>query len=340
MAPAGRVAPVILAAVTGLVAGLLMGFVLQRGQLCFHSAIAGAWEGRFLLVRAWALGVAVGAVGLAVVFLLPGTDGLDRGLPFTPVANVVGGVLIGVGMAVARSCVSGLFYKLGAGMLGALVGLLGWGAGELLARQVSLPGPTVLGGGDAATLPGVLGVPRLVVALVVLALVGLVLWRRPGRDVPQHRWQWGWRTLGLALGGVLVAGWVLASLGGAGFGPSTVGAVASVASGAPSYWLVFFLLGIVPGGFLAARFFGGVAVRGETPVRYGQLAVGGVLLGAGGWIAGGCNLGHGLSGLAQLNVSSAVVVVAMVLGVGGTRLLQSRLRGGVTPAAGSRATAR
>ncbi|GAB2916434.1 YeeE/YedE family protein [Rhodococcus aerolatus] len=330
----------ILAAATGLVAGVLMGFVLQRGQLCFHSAIAGAWEGRFLLARAWVLGVAVGAVGLAVVFLVPGADGLNRGLPFTPVADVVGGLLIGAGMAVARSCVSGLFYKLGAGMLGALVGLVGWGAGELLARQVSVPGPTVLGGGDGATLPGVLGLPRLAVAVVVLAVVGVVLWRWPGRDVPQHRWQWGWRTLGLALGGVLVAGWVLAAVGGVAFGPSTVGAVAGVAAGAPNYWLVFFLLGIVPGGFLAARLFGGFAVRGETPVRYGQLAVGGVLLGAGGWIAGGCNLGHGLSGMAQLNVSSAVVVVAMVLGVGGTRLLQSRLTGGVAPAAGSRTPAR
>ena len=42
-------------------------------------------------------------------------------------------------------------------------------------------------------------------------------------------------------------------------------------------------------------------------------------MGAGGWIGGGCNLGHGLSGVAQLNVSSLVVVVCMAAGVLGTR---------------------
>jgi uncharacterized protein len=51
-------------------------------------------------------------------------------------------------------------------------------------------------------------------------------------------------------------------------------------------------------------------------VRYGQLAAGGFLMGAGGWIAGGCNLGPGLSGTAQLNVSSWVVLAAMPAGVG------------------------
>jgi len=48
-------------------------------------------------------------------------------------------------------------------------------------------------------------------------------------------------------------------------------------------------------------------------------------LGAGGWIAGGCNLGHGLSGIAQLNVSSFVVVTAMVAGVGVARLGAGRI---------------
>ncbi|MDQ3054702.1 MAG: YeeE/YedE family protein, partial [Actinomycetota bacterium] len=52
-----------------------------------------------------------------------------------------------------------------------------------------------------------------------------------------------------------------------------------------------------------------------------RLLVGGFLLGAGGWIAGGCNLGHGLSGMAQLNVSSIVVVICMALGVGHARAM-------------------
>lgn len=301
--------------ITGAVAGVAMGYVLQRGQLCFHSAIRGSLDGRFLLVRGWALGVALASVGLALLFLLPGTSGLNQGLAFRPVANVTGGLIIGIGMVVAKSCVSGLFYKLGSGMLGALVGLTGWAAGELVARQLRLPGPTVLAGGEAATIPGLLGVPRLGVAVLLLLGVAIALWLRPGRESPAHDWQWGWRRIGLGLGIAITSGWALAALGGASFGPSSVGAVASIAGGSPNYWLITFLLGIVAGGTLAARTAGGFWLRGEDPVRYLQLAAGGLLLGAGGWIAGGCNLGHGLSGVAQLNVSSLVVVAAMVAGV-------------------------
>ncbi len=312
-------------AITGALAGVAMGYVLQRGQLCFHSTIKSSLDGRFLLARGWALGVALASVGLALLFLLPGTDGLNQGLAFRPIANVVGGLVIGVGMVVARSCVSGLFYKLGSGMLGALVGLAGWAAGELLARQLTVPGPTLLAGGEAATLPGVLGLPRLLVAALLLTSVAIALWLRPGRESPRHDWQWGWRRIGVGLGVAITAGWVLAALGGSSFGPSSVGAVDSVAGGSPNYWLITFLLGIVAGGTLSARTAGGFWLRGEEPVRYLQLAAGGLLLGAGGWIAGGCNLGHGLSGVAQLNVSSLVVVAAMVGGVWIARLAPRRV---------------
>lgn len=192
--------------VTGALAGALMGYVLQRGRLCFHSAVRDALDGRLLLARAWALGVALGSVGLALLLLLPGTDGLNRGLALRPVANVTGGLLVGVGMVVASSCVSGLFWKLGSGMLGALVGLTGWGAGELLARRLTVPGPTVLGGGDGATIPGLLGLPRLLVAAVLLTLVVVALVRRPGREAPTEDRQWGWRRLGVGLGVAITAG--------------------------------------------------------------------------------------------------------------------------------------
>lgn len=326
----------LIAVMVGAVAGICMGYVLQRGQLCFHAMFADAWRGRFLLLRGWALAVGVGAVGLAVVYLTPLGSELNTGLPFRPVANVVGGVVIGWGMAIARSCVSGLLYKFGAGMVGAAVGILGWIGGELAVRQVRLPGPTVLPGGDEATIPGVLGLPRLLVAGVVLVVLVGVLWRWRGRDrerrganldrdvlgpAPRPHWQWNWPTLGLALGAVLIVGWILAAVGGVDFGPSTVGASEGAVAGDPNWWLLAFLLGIIVGGGLAARSTGAFELRGESKVGYVQLLLGGFLLGAGGWIAGGCNLGHGLSGMAQLNVSSIVVVICMALGVGHIRAM-------------------
>jgi uncharacterized protein len=311
----------------GVVAGLVFGYVLQRGQLCFHASFRGLLDGRPALFKAWALGAAVTAVGLATLDAVgPGTVGAVTGswsmsssLALRPVANLVGGGVFGVGMAVAFSCVSGLFYKLGAGMAGALVGLVGWGLGELAADLVALPGGRVLEGRE--TLPTLLGVPRLVVAVVVLAAVALVL-ARTDRSTPAHAWQWGWPLAGVALGLAATFSWVTAGASGAGFGASTSGAVASVAGGSPAWWRIAFLVALVPGATVAARTAGGWWLRVEVPVRYVQLASGGALMGAGARWAGGCNLGHALSGMGQLNLSSALVVTSMIGGVAVTRSIQ------------------
>ncbi len=235
---------------------------------------------------------------------------------------MIGGLLIGWGMAIAQSCASGLLYKFGAGMAGAAVEILGWIGGELAVRKVRLPGPTVLPGGNGGTIPGLLGLPRLVAAVVVLAVVGGALRRWRGHDgAPRARWQWKWPMLGLALGAVLVLGWMFAALGGVDFGRAQSARVGGDRCGQSE----------LMADRLSARHrrrwrdrgaqYGRlpVARREQGPVR--QAAGRRLLLGAGGWIARGCNLGHGLSGMAQLNVSSLVVVACMALGVGHARAM-------------------
>ena len=314
----------------GVVAGVPLGYVLQRGQVCFHAAFRGLYAGRTALWKAWAMAVAVTMLGLTAVYELGPWDQLSQGLGFRPVAAVVGGVTFGIGMAVAASCVSGLFFKLGAGMLGASVGLVGWGTGEVLVARSGLAqavsGPQVLAGGIDGTIPGLLEVPRAAVAVPV-AVVAIVLLLRTTRGAHGHPWQWRWPLAGASLGAAAVFSWATAGMSGAGFGASTSGAVISVADGSPAWWRVAFLLAIVVGAAIAARSAGGWWLRGEPRVRYLQLASGGLAMGAGARVAGGCNLGHGLSGVAQLNVSSLVVVAAMVAGVGLARAVQQRLGG-------------
>lgn len=308
------------AALTGIVSGVLVGYCLQRGGLCFHTATRTALRGDRRLASAWLLAIAVAAVGLTLLYALPLGDDLNRGLAFRPVRNIVGGLTIGVGMVVARTCVSGLFFKLGAGMLGAAVGLVGWAGGELLARHLEIGGPTWLSGGDGATFPGVVDLPRAVVAVPLLLFAIAVARGQRATDA-------GWTPLrlGTLLGLAVTAAWALAAVGGATFGPSTVGAVAGVADGRLPTWLVCFLLGLILGGAVAARAAGTFDVRGERGPRYVGLLLGGVLLGAGGWIAGGCNLGHGLSGAAQLDISSLVVIAAMTLGTAAAVAVGERL---------------
>lgn len=314
---------------------MLIGLVLRRSDLCFHSMFRGLLAGRRHLAATWALGVSVAAVGLSAVYQVNEWDQLNRGLAFDPVRNILGGLLIGAGMVVALSCVSGLFYKLGAGMLGAVVGLSGWFLGELAARDRvgDLPGEPVLDTGDEGTLPDVIGLPRVIVAVGLLALVVVALRRYPPQ-VPKGAWRWP--VAGVALGLATMAAWALAGWSGAGFGPSTVGAPSAIAdrlSGEEwgNQWQLAFLAGIVVGSTGWSALSGKVWVRWEDLPRLGGLAAGGVLLGAGGVIAGGCNLGHGLSGVAQMGIGSYVTVASMIAGVWLTAAAAKRLPRAVSP---------
>lgn len=309
--------------VAGGLAGLIFGYVLMRSNLCFHSATRGLFSGHSGLAKAWALGVSIAAVGLVVIYSFSHWDNLNQGLPLRPVGNLAGGVLFGIGMVVAASCASGLFYKLGSGMLGAAAGIAGWIAGQLIVERIQVPGPTLLPAGEAATLPGWLGVPRAAVTLPLAAIVIFSL-LRSGKQESEGR-QWGWSLAGTALGLATIIGWVLAGVGGASFGPSTIGAVSAASAGRPNWWLTAFLVALVPGATIAARTSGGWLVRGETGTRYVQLALGGVLIGAGGLIAGGCNLGHGVSGAAQLSISSFVTIAGMIGGVALAAAVRERL---------------
>ena len=307
----------------GAAAGLFLGYVLQRGQLCFHAVFRGLLERRAALFKAWLLAAAVAAVGLAVLEAV-GPWQMSTSLALRPIPNVVGGLTFGIGMAVAASCVSGLFYKLGAGMAGAIVGLVAWGLGELGAELVDLPGSRMLAGRE--TLPALFGLPRIGVATAITVAVALGL-SRTRRRTPSTTWQWTWPVAGLALGLGTTFTWLAAGASGAGFGASTSGAVVSIADGSPAWWRIAFLVALVPGATIAARTAGGWWLRGEVGVRYAQLAAGGALMGAGARWAGGCNLGHAMSGVAQLNLSSLLVVAAipMIIGIAATRTVQRRL---------------
>ena len=148
--------------------------------------------------------------------------------PFAWPANIAGGILFGIGMVVASSCITGLFYKLGHGMLGVLVGLAAWAAGDIItylgplsplrdgltARQISVDGAS-------ATLVNLLGPLSWILLLLVGALVAVALWRAPRSDRGKL---WGWLALGLATGLFTSVAWLLAKAGDADytFGTSSV----------------------------------------------------------------------------------------------------------------------
>ena len=309
-----------------LAAGLVLGYLIERGDFCFHSTLRGLVRRppQLNLLRAYLLTL------LIAIPLVQGMIALGWITPWIAPwawqANLVGGLIFGAGMVIAATCVTGIFYKLGHGMLGTLVGLVTWSIGDLLAwrgplnpLRTALNENPVVTNEMSTTLLNLLGAPLGFGLLVLLlAAVALFLWRSPR---PTQGDYWSWLPLGISVGLFTSLAWLLARAGGANytFGTSRVPTALyeSLLGGAETgnLWIPVALIALLPGSFIAARRAGTFWARGETPTRYTQLAAGGLLMGVGAGISGGCNLGHSLVGVPLLSLGSVTTTLAMLLGV-------------------------
>jgi hypothetical protein len=232
-------------------------------------------------------------------------------------------------MALAGGSVTGKLRNAGGGALALAVANDGIAAGELLIRG---PGESIIGSLDDASrdtdgsLPELLRAGYTPVALVCGAVaLALLLARGRAGLVP-----------GLALGVVAALAWVAADAAGYGYGLGFVGAAegtrAALASGGALPYQLFLAAGVAAGGAVAAR--GGLRI--PDLARTTRALAGGVLMGVGGSLAHGCNIGHGVTGVPLLSLGSLLAVSAMAAGALATwRLVLAghpRLRGHETTA--------
>jgi len=322
-----------------VVAGLALGWVLESGGFCFHSTWRRTLSARtlsaprdFSLVRAYLLML---VVSTPLVQLLIATDVID---PFIPglawPAAVGGGLLFGAGMVVASTCISGMFYKLGAGMLGMFVALAAWAVGDLLTFKGFLSGvrddlnSSVVtatgadGSEEVATVSSVFGSFGVVVTVLCgLAAAAWLAWshqQQPG--TARRESLLGWLPLGIAAAAVMVVGWLLACGHDFDYPFGTAGVPTElwdrVANGSTkTLWIPLGLMSVIPGALLSSMQGGRFWMRGESSQRYGQLVAGGLMMGVGAAIAGGCNLGHSMVGVPLLSLGSIVTTVAIIAGV-------------------------
>jgi uncharacterized membrane protein YedE/YeeE len=316
-------------ALLGLVAGFAAGAVMTRWGLCFNRALRrAAFERRPVLLRAFAIAVAVQLLALPLL-IAAGVATLERsatagGPALLPVAQLGGGLVFGAGMALAGGCITGMLWKAGSGAVALAFAIAGFAAGELLIRG---PGSGLIETLDDASrpaeqaLPGLLDASYEPVALVlgVAALAALLTRRRDGL------------LAGLALGVVAAATWIAADAAGYGYGLGFVGAAdgtrLAVEAGSALPFQLWLALGVIAGG--AAL--GERRLRIPDAARSARAVAGGLLMGAGGSLAHGCNIGHGLTGLPLLSLGSLLAVASMAAGALLTwRLLlepRPRLRG-------------
>jgi uncharacterized membrane protein YedE/YeeE len=300
------------AALIGLGTGAVTGVVMTRWGLCFNRGVRQAFvEGRPRVLRAFAIAV---AVQLLVLPLLVAMDVAPLqvntrigGPPLLPVAELAGGLAFGVGMALAGGCVTGMLWKAGEGQVALVLAVVGFAAGELLIRGPGLDVVRTLSDAsrpDARGLPELIGVGYTPLALVLGALLLAVLLRRGLRGL----------VPGVALGAVAALAWVAAEEAGHGYGLGFVGAAdgtrLAIEHGGTLPYVLWLAAGVAAGGAIA----GARKLVMPSASRATRALAGGLLMGAAGTVARGCNIGHGLTGIPLLSLGSMLATAAMVLG--------------------------
>lgn len=164
---------------TGAITGILFGFVMQKAQVIRYDRQLGALCLKDMTIVKFMLStIVVAMVGIYLLFDL----GLVK-LSIKPAimgANVLGGLIFGIGWGIVGYCPATAMGALGEGRYDSVFALAGMilGAG-IYAELFPVMKSTVLTWGDYGkiTLPSVLGINHWIVIFVVTVIfIGLFCW--------------------------------------------------------------------------------------------------------------------------------------------------------------------
>lgn len=332
------------AILSGLVVGILFGFALQRGRFCMNSAFRD-----ILLLKEYTLlkAVIVAIIVSMLGFHLMASFGIIQlnPKPLSWGANIVGGFIFGIGMVLAGGCASGTTYRVGEGMVGSFVALLGFmmsavitGSGALSGVKSYLetttkititdPGPLVAPSSRSPTLANIIGVdPWIIVIVIAIIAIGVLAWKRGGREKTEgslyekiFKRGWPWWATGIVIGIIAMIAFPASAAAGRNYPLGITGGwstfLSSLITGDANVlsWETFLVIGVVIGAAIAAGIAGEFKLRAPGPGRLLQQFIGGLMLGIGAVIANGCNIGHILSGVPQLSIGSILSGLFIILG--------------------------
>ncbi len=329
----------------GLAVGLVFGVLAQRLRFCMVAA-AGNWlsfrDNRQLSAILAAFLVAIaGTQFLEISGWIAIDEAGYRNAQFDWLGVILGGLIFGIGASFAGGCAARTVVKTSEGNLHSLVALLSFMIfaaitqyGWLEPARLAMTAKTAieLESGDAG-LFAVLGMPALWVAIIACLVILGILIHEARRNI-----SWSYILGGAAIGALVILSWyITGDLAQDEFDPQKPSAITMsgpmarfgyMLTGAiPTFsFQIAFVIGVAVAALLSAlitRDFRIVAIR---PGMLKHAVFGGALMGIGGILAYGCNIGQGLSGASTLSLESLLAVAGMAGGaVIGVRYLD---RGG------------
>ncbi|MFO1110153.1 MAG: YeeE/YedE family protein [Bradyrhizobium sp.] len=328
----------------GLLVGGLFGFFAQRSRFCLRAAaveFSRGEPGQRLAV--WLLTFAAALTGTQVFVALGWLD-VSNARQLAQQGSIsgamIGGVMFGCGMVLARGCASRLLVLSANGNLRALLSGLVFAVtaqaayrGLLSPAREWLTSLWLVDGGPSRDVMNLVGggTSEKIAFGMIWLLAGFAF---AFRSYLSQRQLWS----ALATGVAVVAGWVFTyQLAQSSFAPVTIKSLTFSGPSAEVLMLLLnsqhlridFDLGIIPGVFLGS--FAAAAGAGELKLEgfsgglgMRRYLVGAVLMGFGAMLAGGCAVGAGITGASVFALTAWIVLAGMWLGAGVTDLIVDR----------------
>ncbi len=303
------------AALFGLLTGTVFGIAAQRSRFCLRAAVVefgrGAMGDR---MSVWLLTFSTAVVWVQAAQLLGLMDSADARMMAVPGSwsgAIVGGLVFGAGMVLARGCSGRLLVMAATGNLRSVVSGLIFAvvaqmslSGILSPLRDRIAGVWTTAGGRNMDLLAALGLPEYGGLLIGLAIAVLALFLSRRNRIGAAR-----QIFASGVGFAVALGWVLTyALSQVAFDPVQI--ESATFTGPSAHTLMFFLernpvlefdIGLIPGvfigAFLAAALSGELKFQGfdgPTPMR--RSMIGAAMMGFGGMLAGGCAIGAGVTG--------------------------------------------
>lgn len=327
----------------GLLVGMAFGVFAQRSRFCLRAAAIEFVRGSLgakMAVWLLAFSTALAATqALLVAGVLDVSESRQLGSAGSLSGAILGGLMFGTGMVLARGCASRLLVLSANGNLRALLSGLVFTVtaqaslrGAFAPLRDSLAGLWTVSQPETLELTAALGIGHaggLALGLFLLATAVTIARRnRIGG------WAWGGAV---GVGGMVALGWLVTyDLSMQSFAMVQVESMSFTGPSADMLMVLLspvgdldFDVGLIPGVFLGS--FAAAALGGDLKLEGFQgghamrrYIIGAVLMGFGGMLAGGCAVGAGVTGGAIMALPAWVALFSMWIGAGVTDFLVDR----------------
>ncbi|EES42181.1 YeeE/YedE family protein [Staphylococcus caprae M23864:W1] len=324
--------------ISGLIVGVLLGFVMQRTRFC----LAGGFRDMYVqksnkMFYALLVAITVQSIGLLILTSFGAIKVPTHTFPV--VGTIIGSFIFGIGIVLSGGCATGTWYRAGEGLIGSWVALILYAVTSAITKTgVLLPLMNVINRPTNvnASVSHSTGIPNwvlvLILTVITITLVVRTL-RKPKVMVPKLKQKHtGIRhylferryhpfVAGIVVGLIALLAWPMSESTGRpyGLGITTPSAnlINFLVSGNSKFidWGVLLVLGIFVGSYIAAR--GSKEFKWRLPDKktIRNSAFGGMLMGFGASVAGGCSIGNGLVETATMSWQGWIGLGSMIIGV-------------------------